>query len=252
MNIRSIPKALKAELNFNYKNLLFSGCSFSYNTSDQHPVSWPWYLRDLGSFESAYDCSYGGAGNKHIHDSIIAAIELNPNITPSNTLVIVMWTNYDKDDYQVDPDAINSKWSFSPYCYTKYSCLGLTGGMLGDSNLNISVNNIKKIKNEYSRALDNYISIVSLYNYLQNKGFKFLFTEYAKPHTVLWKSMDIIDFLSVDLSNNFIKMCRQLNPTLGEWSLDYLDTSPDGFHPSADCHLDWTRRVLIPYLKNKL
>ena len=63
---------------FGYKNLLVSGCSFTM--SEGRHLSWPYFLRQLGSFENLIDCACNGAGNYHIHHSTIWKIENNPSI----------------------------------------------------------------------------------------------------------------------------------------------------------------------------
>jgi len=251
MRVKNLAQAMDPVTDFGYKNLLVSGCSFTANKNEHHLISWPYYLRDLGSFERVIDCSCPGAGNTHIHNAVIHELESSPDITPENTLVIVMWSGYDRDDFLVDPIVLKRKYTDS-YYYTRDCALGMTGGLAGESNLLASVENIKKIKSAESRALENYILVTSLQGYLKSRGFKFLFTEAFTPGTVLYPEYDIIDYLSPDLSAKYVEMTRELTPTLGSWSIPYLELSADGCHPDPSVHLLWTEKILIPHLQKVL
>ena len=89
MIIKPVPRTFDPIVNLGYKNLLAGGCSFTRNKSSEYIESWPYYLRDLADFKQVFDCSCAGAGNKHIHDSVIYALEENDSITPENTFVAV-------------------------------------------------------------------------------------------------------------------------------------------------------------------
>jgi hypothetical protein len=247
MIVRTIPRTFTPEINFGYSNLLVSGSSFTYNNSNKHVVSWPYYLRDLGGFQQVLDCSCPGAGNKHIHDSIILAIENDLSITPKNTFVAIMWTGYDKDDFIVDPATVKSH-AQDRYQYTDQASLGMTGGLVGSSNLIISVENIKKTKSYHSRAIDSYLSIIGLENYLQAKQFKFVFVECSTPGTKRDTNFEINDYLNSQQSQSIKSLLRTIQPNLGDYAEKNIANSVDGYHPTADDQLGWTREVLLPYL----
>jgi hypothetical protein len=247
MIIRDIPKSFNPVINFGYKNLLVSGSSFTYNNSDQHMVSWPYYLRDLGQFQQVLDCSCRGAGNKHIHDSIILKIETNLNITSENTFIVVMWTGYDKDDFIVDPIALKNNYS-DHYAYTDSARVGMTGGLTGESNLIVSVENLKKIKSNHTRSIESYIWIVGLYNYLIAKNFKFVFVECSTPGTKRDTNFEIADYLEPPQADVIKSLLRTITPNLGDYAEKNTLNSVDGYHPMPDDHLGWTKEVLLPYL----
>lgn len=251
MHTKTLKKSLSPVVNFGYKNLLVSGCSFTENKNSQHIISWPYFLRDLGSFDQVIDCSCAGAGNTHIHNSIIYELETNRNITAENTLVVVMWSGYDRDDFIVSPDVVKHPYPDS-YFYDNDCYVGMTGGITGESNLIVSVDAVKKIKSDHSRAVENYILVSGLYHYLKSKNFNFVFTEFVTPKTVLYPEYDIVDYLDSGLANKFITMTRQMAPTLGCWSIPFLHLSSDGFHPAGKVHLSWTKQILIPYLQKTL
>lgn len=243
-----VPKsALASETNFVFKNLLVSGCSFTHNNSDEYVVSWPYYLRDLAQFKNVFDCSCPGAGNQHIQQSTILALENNPQLTADNTLVVIMWSGYDRDDIIVDPSSTIKNYP-DQYYYSADASVGMSGGLLGESNLVTGLNLVKKIKNLPARALDNYVNIVTLYHYLLGRGFKFVFTEFSTPGTMNDSNFEITNYLEENLRTKFTQMVRTLTPNLGDYALATEQLSNDNYHPGKGAHLDWVRKILIPSL----
>lgn len=244
-----LKREFAVEQNLGMKNLLVSGCSFTKNVSSNSIDTWPYYLRDLGGFENVYDCSWPGCGNYHIHNSIINAIETEPDLTPDNTVVVVMWSGYDRDDFVIDPRSL----SRSAFLFNKEVGSGYTGGLLGSSNLMVNIENIKKIKSPQSRALENYMLMQSLAGYITARGFKYVFTEFSTPGKMLDANIDPVLYLPQPLQQRFIDLVRNLSPNIGDWSLPELNhyrdnKEGDGYHPHPKQHLDWTRSVLLPYL----
>lgn len=242
------PRTFNTERTLSYRDLIVSGCSFTNNFNPEHVHTWPYYLRDLGGFEQVWDGSCAGAGNNHIARSIVSLIELG-DFDPSQTLVVVMWSGYDRDDFLVDPQALNSAQP-DHYSYANNVALGMTGGLLGDSNLLVNIENIKKIKNPASRALENYIIIQSLAQYLTAGGFRYVFTEFSTPGLMKDTNFDPCPHLPAKLQQTFLRLVRDLAPNLGDWALPELnhDKGGDGYHPDADQHLSWCRQVLLPYI----
>jgi hypothetical protein len=226
---------------FGFKNLLVSGCSFTHSL-DYCPT-WATFLKQLGSFENLIDCSCPGAGNFHIHHSTIWKIENDPELTPENTFVAVMWSGYDRDDMIVDPISIDPATGCD-YKYSDHASLALSGGVSGTGNTIVSLENIKKIKNLTSRSIDNYILISGLYHYLLAKKFKFVFLEFSTPLSKYDFNFEPTTYLG-NLGDSFEKYVRKVKPNLG----DYADVkSLPTNHPQAEHHLAWCRDVLIPYL----
>jgi hypothetical protein len=244
----TVPKsAILPEINLGFKNLLVSGCSFTYNNSEEHVITWPYYLRDLAQFENVFDCSCPGAGNRHIQQSAILALENNPQLTADNTLVIIMWSGYDRDDLIVDPLSMIKNYP-DRYYYSADASVGMSGGLLGESNLITGLDFVKKIKNLPARALDNYVNIVTLYHYLKEKGFKFVFTEFSTPGTLKDLNFEITDYLEENLRTKFTQIVRTLTPNLGDYALATNQLSNDNYHLGTEAHLEWVRKILIPSL----
>jgi len=250
------PRTFDVERNLGYRNLIVSGCSFTNNFDPEHVHTWPYYLRDLGGFEQVWDGSCSGAGNNHIARSIVTGIELG-DFDPAHTLVVVMWSGYDRDDFLVDPRLVDQKnLKTAPQDYFNYTddvAIGMTGGLLGDGNLIVSIENIKKIKSPQSRALENYIIMQSLAGYLDARGFPYVFTEFSTPGQMKDTNFDPVPHLPTKLQQPFVRLVRDLTPNLGDWALPELEhykqnKGGDGYHPDADQHLTWCRQVLLPYI----
>ena len=203
-------------------------------------LAWPVYTRDLLDFDRVLDCSCSGAGNKHIHDSIILALESDSNLTPSNTQVVVMWSGHDRDDFMVASDSVNPTNS-DRYCYADNVELVLTGGILGGSNCVLSVDVIKKIKSDKSRALENFIYIVGLHQYLTARGFNFVFTNFSTALRLC--GLDIKKYLTAGQSQT-LDNALAVTTALGDYALDTID----GTHPSSQWHHKWAENILVPQL----
>jgi len=238
------------KVNLGFSNLLVSGCSFTHNYNNQ-TKTWPDYLKDRTTIENIVDCSCPGAGNTHIQQSLIYKLETDQQLQPHNTLVIVMWSGYDRDDFIVSPSVLKTPYP-DKYCYQIGANLGMTGGISGESNLIVSIENVKKIKNLTSRALDNYIKIISLYHYLKQQGFCFAFTEFSTANTRRDLNFDPIQHLDRDIREKFSSIIRSISPNLGDHSLANIGQSPDNYHPTQDDHKAWTDEVLLPYLVAQL
>jgi hypothetical protein len=246
------PRTFNVECALGYRNLIVSGCSFTNNFNTQHVHTWPYYLRDLGGFEQVWDGSCAGAGNNHIARSVITCIELG-DFDPADTLVVVMWSGYDRDDFLVSSEVV-SRSQPDHYSYADNVSLGMTGGLLGDSNLIVNIENVKKIKNLPSRALENYIIMKSLAGYLDACRVRYVFTEFSTPGQMKDTNFDPVPHLATKLQQPFVDLVRGLTPNLGDWALPELkqNKESDGYHPDADQHLSWTRSVLLPYLTANL
>ena len=218
------PRTFNVECDLGYRDLIVSGCSFTNNFNKQHVHTWPYYLRDLGGFEQVWDGSCSGAGNNHIARSVITCVELG-DFDPADTLVVVMWSGYDRDDFLFDPRLVNQKnLETAPQDYFNYTddvAIGMTGGLLGDGNLIVNIENIKKIKNQASRALENYILIQSLAGYLDARGFQYVFTEFSTPGQMKDTNFDPVPYLPIKLRQPFINLLRCLS---------------------------WCRQVMLPYI----
>lgn len=244
-----IKKQFNTIHNFRFKNLIVSGCSFTYNNHESSAATWPYYLRDLGGFEQVLDCSLPGAGNFHISNALQWCIE-NDQPDPKESFVIVMWSGNDRDDY-VCPDSNNSGTYPFTFKYGDSVISGITGGSGEDNSGNTitGLENIADTKTSASRAIENYLYINGLKNYLENNGYQYVFLDYidrSLPSRTV--DFDIRKHLPKNLAIQMDKMFTKIM-TPNEFALrnDLLDG--DDFHPTPDGHLEWIKQVLLPKLQ---
>lgn len=248
--IEQNPFAFPVEHDFGYDNLVVGGCSFTYNNSDEHACSWPYYLKDLGNFKSVYDCSMPGAGNYHIFHSLQWALTL-ADLDPLNTLVIVMWSGNERDDQICSPDALNSYPA--RHFYDSDTATAITGGNHPNARgniLNESMKLIDKIKTQHSRAVENFLYIDGLRSWLDHHQYKSIFLDYL-DRTLPCRANDF------DLREHLPNRCqKKLDDIFDECKNIYAYCLKNGllgeddFHPSVEGHLVWTRECLVPYLKS--
>lgn len=233
---------------FHVENLIVSGGSFTYNNSEEHACTWPYYLKPFGNFKRVLDCSLPGAGNFHIAHSLQWNLQCWP-VDPKKSLVIVMWSSNLHDDTICAEKYLN-QYPFRHY-YTESVCTALTGGLGPESKGNITnlFKQISDIKDKNSRAVENFLYITGLWAWLQHKGYKAIFLNYM-DNKISFENLDIdiAKFLPkharAELDNIMIDHHNLYNFAIKK---DLL--TDDEFHPSPDGHLLWTKEVLLPTLK---
>ena len=240
MIVKSIDRIFDPITQTPYKNLLVSGCSFTYNNSNKHIVTWPYYLRDLANFEQVIDCSQSGAGNGHIFNSIINEIETNKNINPTNTLIIIMLSGFSRTDVIASVDFSNQWHGPDSFKFNdKFATLSIMADPADPNEPNIVelCKKYKRVVDIDAQVLESCFRVLALDGYLKSKGFNYILTP--------WKDIrnECID------SNLIDSIGKILHPIkcLGEYATRSNQLEPDG-HPSPDAHLHWTKDYLIPYL----
>lgn len=247
-----IKKQFDTDHDFGIANLIVSGCSFSFNNHESCAVTWPYYLRDIGGFKEVFDCSLPGAGNYHISNALIWALE-NDRLDAKNSLVIVMWSGNDRDDH-ICPTALEIESYPFRFDYSAKTMSGITGGSHLEA-LGNTVNKFKEFtvsKSRESRAIENYLYIIDTWHYLKSSGFKFIFLEFLTgdlPSRTC--HFDIKKYLPTHLANKLSTMIENIADPYA-WALknDLLNHA-DNFHPSPQGHLSWTKNVLLPHMRNR-
>jgi hypothetical protein len=238
-HIRNIAKPFDATYRTTFSNLLVSGCSFTFNNSNQHACSWPYYLRDLCGFREVYDCSQSGAGSNHIFNSIVNEIESNASINNQNTIVIIAWSGLTRTDVIASHD-ITKSWHFmSNYRFDEnYSTLSIFNSVDGNSQLEKLCKLYKTIVDADAQILESAIKIIALKNYLQNKKFNHVFVQYQDLKAEL-------DCLNLQVKPKTIDCFDNITP-IGNHA---TELEPCG-HPTPNSYLNWTRECLLPHLVN--
>lgn len=240
-----------------FKNLVVSGCSFSTAGDPKMPSSWPEFLQISLGIENFFPLARNAAGNRQISQSLIWCLE-NNQIDAAETLVIVMFSGNDRDDEIVDVKCIKDLDNTNSYfLYSNTVAGACTGGQkvvtAGNTKLEFDFKSTMiGMKNNESRAIENYLHTVGVYNYLQNKDFSFVLTNFLDP-AVPNRSMnfDIRYHLPEGLVYKYDSMLNTNLENIYTWSCRHNMLQADDFHPSYMGHLSWTNQVLIPYLKTK-
>ena len=236
-----IKKQFDVIHDFGIKNLIVSGCSFTYNNHETSATTWPYYLRDLGGFNQVLDCSLPGAGNHHIANSLQWALEVE-NPSPMDSLVVVMWSGCDRDDY-ICPEENIKPYQFK-FNYSKNIASSISGNNISDALLGLS-----QTKNLHSRAIENYLYINGLWNYLKNSGYQFIFLNFLDGNLPSRTGhFDITKHLPTVIKHQYNTMLTKIIDPY-TWALKNNLLTDDDFHPSPDGHLDWTRKMLLPKLQ---
>ena len=246
-----IKKQFDTVHDFGIKNLIVSVCSFTYNNHETAAVTWPYYLKDIGGFDQVLDCSLPGAGNYHIANSLQWAIEMDKP-DPNDSLVIVMWSGNDRDDY-ICPKSIINDYPFK-FNYSDNVMSGITGGSHAGAGGNTAkgLKELAQTKTLESRAIENYLIISSLYNFLQNKGYKFIFLDYLDRSLPSRTSdFNTKKYLPSELNDNLEKIITHITD-LYTWGLGRNYLLSDLLHPTIDGHLTWSKEILLPTIKSLL
>lgn len=246
-----IKKQFDTAYNFGLRNLIVSGCSFTHNNHESAAVTWPYYLRDIGGFDQVLDCSMPGAGNYHISNSLIWALE-NDRPDPEYSLVVVMWSGNDRDDYICPASQDNGSYPFR-FAYSEKVITGISGGPHQDAKGNISpiFKQFSAIKTAESRAIENYLYISHTWHYLKSSGFKFMFLEFLNNNLPSRTShFDIKQYLPMNVAKKLHSMMENITDPY-TWALKNNLLTDDDFHPNPEGHLSWTRNVLLPHMNQR-
>ena len=241
--IRNLPRDFAPTHRLKFDNILVSGCSFTFNNSEEHVCSWPYYLRNHTDANEIYDCSQSGAGNNHIFNSVVNELETNKSLTPDNTLIIVMWSGLSRTDVIATQD-ITAEWHhMSNYHFDdKFSTLTIFGIVDGKTPLDELCKKYKTLVDSDAQIYESLLKIIALKNYLENRGFNYVFTSFQDPLPELSK-------VNSPMTKSVRNSLEDL-PYLREYSIDSNRVEPCG-HPTPDCYAQWTREHLIPYLRSR-
>ena len=243
---RQLSRQFEAQAQAQFQNLLVSGCSFTYNNSDQHICSWPYYLRDLAGFEQVYDCSQSGAGNNHVFNSTINEIETNPDIRADNTLVIVMWSGLTRTDVIATPDITREWHHMSNYNFNdSFATLSLFNDARGSTPVDQLCRTYKKIVSVDAQVYESLIRMITLRAYLDQKRFRSVALSWKDPEP---------EYRNRCIAPAIVESALQTLDTgveyLGSYAKRLGLNQPDE-HPTPDGYLNWTRDCLLPELKSK-
>lgn len=234
----------------NFKKILVSGCSFTWNNSEKHICTWPYFVASLMQIDTAnvYDCSQGASGTAHALWSIINEIETNPEVTADDTLVMVMWSGLTKTDV-IGSSFDSDQWHLEKqsYHYNKdYGSISLHNNNSSSNHANLTKLNLayKRAIGEDAQVYQSCLNIIALENYLSNKGYKNCMLTWQDPQHAL----SLVDNA---LAEKVSKLIVNNIESLSSWARRNNMLAEDRLHPSVQGHKEWTRQILMPLLCEK-
>ena len=229
--------------------LLVAGCSYTWNNSEEHACTWPYYLQDALEFQQVLDCSQSGSGPDLLFNSIINEVLVNKNISADDTLISVMWSDLERTDVITSfDDKVKHYHNMSLYAFNDQYCnLSLFAG------IDNPVDDYSKLSLLYKKtipfpaqAYQSLFKIIALGALLDHMKFNYVF--------MTWKPIDKQYLLENHIPENIIDTALSLMvpiKTVDEYA-DQLDMRiPNDGHPSAECHIHWTKTHLVPGLAEK-
>jgi hypothetical protein len=111
--------------------------------------------------------------------------------------------------------------------------------------------NWSSTKSFESKAIENYLYISKTYHYLKSKNYKFVFLNFLDPNFPSRSgNFDISTYLPKQAQKKLAHMMDKV-PDLYSISLKNDHLFEDDFHPTTLGHMQYTKNILIPYLKTK-
>jgi hypothetical protein len=229
-----------------FKNLIVSGCSFTYNEHHTH-IAWGNILAAWAGMNIT-NLAVNGAGNQHIANSIILYLEKNKP-SPDDTLIMVMWSGLERVDWITDRSVTkDSDFTNHTYHYDEFN--ELTIKRIKHSHIASTFSNFLKYQSQQSLTLASWLAMMSLTTYLKNNNYKFYYTSYY----------DIFDTARGDYENILATLDLTLDKTdwinlisneyLGNFVIEKNLTAHDGWHPTIIGQEVWTEEILVPKLIN--
>jgi len=239
-----------------YKKLIVSGCSFTAYDS------WAVFLAKKYNLELV-NLAVGGAGNKHIADSLILYLE-DSNHNCNEVLIGIMWSGISRTEWMISfPDQRYSKHHNYDYthevsridCSRILNAYGLSRAML-NHDPDLAMVEIAYSRGDQARHLQGLLSMIYLNSYLISKGYTFFQTHFFDPNGDEKQSKQMVGSRYADAYDHFgisRPSTGVLNfapdQFLGNWTDNQnLTLGDNNHHPTVAGHKAWTEDVLIPQL----
>jgi len=238
------------------KNLVVNGCSY---TSEIITKTWVTPLRE--NYSKTTNLASIGAGNSYITKSTIDYLEY-ANLNPEDTTVIIMWSGIGRKDLLISEEQYRNLGKSYDYIITKTNKTyylfsgGLSGSWLENRDTKNIFWNIYKQTDPLSLCKESLFNFIMLENYLQNKGYKYIFTNFfncwdVDSESTLAGDYSIGHFCKNDsgLFKNIKYENWLLNDQLGDYAHNKNSLDDTG-HPTESCHKQWSNEILQPFINN--
>jgi hypothetical protein len=230
-------------------NLLVAGCSYTWNNSEEHACTWPYYLVDSLGFNQVYDCSQSGSGPDLTFNSVINEILTCPTIQPDNTMIIVMWSELSRTDVITNLDRdIKNYHNMSLYQLNDFYC---NFSIFNDTDSRDTL--LDKLSYQYKRLVpfsaqqyQSLLKIIGLSAFLDKMKFKYMFIS-AWPVDQENLLKNHIPKKVIDNAINLFDPVMSLDHYAGLHQMRI----PNDRHPTPDAHLKWTKEHLVPAIYKK-
>lgn len=228
-------------------NLLVSGCSYTWNNSNEHIVSWPNYLRDLANYTVVHDCSQSAGGNNHIFNSIVYTLENQPELTADNTDIIIMWSGMERTDILASNQLVEQWYHMEHMTFSqgRFASLNVWPDVNWCKSNTEAINHFLKMYrvliDNRAQILESCTRICGLMGYLQSRGFNPIFI----PYRPMSASLALIG--DEPITQRVLELMAPIED-LDTYTSRVGSRIPNDGHPTPDSHLNWTREILIPFL----
>jgi hypothetical protein len=232
--------------------LISSGCSFSFDE-----FTWPTHLAKYLNAEH-HQMGWGSSGNAFISRRAIQKISelLNNNIDHSQILVGIMWSGPDRIDLYTEDSVVSEKMSV-PRTSTTGICVWPSSDNRGKwIIMNAGFKSVlariyyKTFYNQTQSMIHTYEHVLRTQWFLEKHKIKYFMTTYTNE--VFYNQVNTIQ---TDYLKNLVDWTKFL-PIDGcyEWVRDnskYPFPDPNDFHPGEKQHQDFTKKVILPFLKKE-
>lgn len=243
---RQISRVFSATHKSLYQTLLVSGCSYTYNNSNEHICAWPYYLRDLAEFQNVLDASQSGSGITHaLMSSINEVVENDLN---QNVLTVVMLSGLNRVDVIIDKNLRDTSLDFStgsPYHFdADLVSDSIKHYKLPDKNI---WNNLyewyHKLIPNAAIVLQNSFNILALHSFFKSRQMPLVLVNFEDQSEVF---NQLPNYVRQQLTSIMAPII-----SLGEFANQFENGKLKDGHPTVDSSLAWTRQILLPYLKQQ-
>jgi hypothetical protein len=159
-----------------------------------------------------------------------------------------MWSGNDRDDFICTKESLNDYPMRYEYCDGVAEAISGGSSPISQGNIKFDWQSMRSQKNKQSRAIENYLEIRALRDFLDLQKYRYVFLNYLDTRLPSRTSDFSIDrYLPKEVRQEYLDMFLKAE-TIYQWALKKNMLLDDDLHPTPDAHLSWTREILIPAL----
>jgi|DEB0MinimDraft_4_1074332.scaffolds.fasta_scaffold10178_2 hypothetical protein len=235
------------------KHLVTSGCSFT-ETRSNIVTSWAKHLAKELDLE-LHNYAYSSMGNSLIARQAIYGVEkLLETNSPEDILVGIMWSGADRGDYFDQDVRLGAMNGIDSCLENPISFVEENKGnwIIQNAGWNHPSSNLwyKHFWNPLGGLINTLEKVMWTQNYLDSKGVKYFMSTYSNKACPL-----DTDNINLNWMRNSLDLSKFCDFGMYEWCRDHGEVGftrefeGDVAHPNSKQHLEYTNKVIIPYLK---